>query len=133
MPILNGNENANRMYRLKGRSARSRSIGTKLTPEEEAKILAAAEADGKVPSEWVREKLLDCASPRGGSASMLTHIFADLVGLQMLFMNVLAPFVTGEEISRERVTQIFREIQKSKAQSAGEILARRAQQTEKAS
>lgn len=64
---------------------------------------------------------------------MLTHIFADLVGLQMLFMNVLAPFVTGEEISRERVTQIFREIQKSKAQSAGEILARRAQQTEKAS
>lgn len=64
---------------------------------------------------------------------MLTHIFADLVGLQMLFMNVLAPFVTGEEISRERVTQIFREIQKSKAQSAGENLARRAQQTEKAS
>jgi hypothetical protein len=55
MPILNGNENASRMQRLKGRSARSRSIGTKLTPEEEAKILAAAEADGKVPSEWVRE------------------------------------------------------------------------------
>lgn len=36
MPILNGNENATRMYLLKGRSARSRSIGTKLTPEEEA-------------------------------------------------------------------------------------------------
>jgi hypothetical protein len=63
---------------------------------------------------------------------MLTHIFADLVGLQMLFMNVLAPFVSGEGISKERVTQIFREIQKSKAQNAREILARRAQQ-EKAS
>jgi hypothetical protein len=132
MPILKGNENASRMYRLKGRSARSRSIGTKLTPEEEAKILAAAEADGKVPSEWVREKLLECAIPGGGSAAMLTHIFADLVGLQMLFMNVLAPFVSGEGISKERVTQIFREIQKCKAQNAREILARRAQQ-EKAS
>jgi hypothetical protein len=63
---------------------------------------------------------------------MLSNIFADLVGLQMLFMNVLAPFVSGEGISKERVTQIFREIQRSKAQSAREILARRAQQ-EKAS
>jgi hypothetical protein len=132
MPILS-NENADRMHRLKGRSARSRSIGTKLTPEEEEKILAAAAADRKVPSEWVREKLLECSVPGGGSASMLTHIFADLVGLQMLFMNVLAPFVTGEQVSRERVAQIFREIQKSKAQSAREILARRAQQQEKPS
>ena len=51
----------------------------------------------------------------------------------MLFMNVLAPFVTGGEISRERVNQIFHEIHKSKFQNAREILARRAQQTEKAS
>lgn len=130
MPIL-GNENANRIHRLKGRSARSRSIGTKLTPEEEAKILAAAEADRKAPSEWVREKLLECAVPGGGSASLLTHIFTDLVGLQLLFMNVLAPFVTGQEISRERVTQIFSEIQRSKAQSAREILARRTHNAEK--
>jgi hypothetical protein len=121
------------MHRLKGRSARSRSIGTKLTPEEEAKILAAAEAEGKVPSDWVREKLLECAIPGGGSASILTHIFTDLVGLEMLFMNVLAPFVTGGEISRERVNQIFHEIHKSKFQNAREILARRAKQTEKAS
>jgi hypothetical protein len=131
MPILNNTENGRRLQRLKGRSARSRSIGTKLTPDEEAKILAAAEADRKVPSEWVREKLLECAIPGGGSASMLTHIFSDLVGLQLLFMNVLAPFVTGEQVSRERVTQIFREIQRSKAQNAREILARRAQQAEK--
>jgi hypothetical protein len=77
------------MQRLKGRSARSQSIGTKLTPEEEAKILAAAEAEGRAPSEWVREKLLECAIPGGGSAAMLTHIFTDLVGLEMLFMNVI--------------------------------------------
>ncbi len=42
-------------FRLKGREARSRSIGTKLTPSEEKMILAAAETQGKAPSEWVRD------------------------------------------------------------------------------
>jgi len=131
MPILNGNASASRMQRLKGRSARSQSIGTKLTPEEEAKILAAAEAEGKAPSEWVREKLLQCALPDGGSAGMLTHIFTDLVGLEMLFMNVIGPFVAGDQVSRERVNQIYQEVHRVKFQSAREILARRAQRTEK--
>jgi len=48
--------------RLRGRVARSRSIGTKLTPEEERRILAAAEADGKAPSEWARDLLLGGAA-----------------------------------------------------------------------
>ncbi len=130
MPILNGNASASRMQRLKGRPARSRSIGTKLTPEEEAKILAAAEADGKAPSEWIREKLLECAIPGGGSASMLTHIFTDLIALQMLFMNVLGPFVAGDQVSRERIDQIYNEVHRVKFQKAREILARRIQRTE---
>ena len=40
------------LRRLRGRVARSRSIGTKVTPDEERQILAAAEAEGKAPSEW---------------------------------------------------------------------------------
>jgi hypothetical protein len=131
MPILDGNASASRMQRLKGRPARSQSIGTKLTPEEEAKILAAAEAEGKVPSEWVREKLLECALPGGGSAAMLTHIFTDLVGLEMLFMNVIGPLVAGDPVSRERVNQIYQEVHRVKFQSAREVLVRRAQRTEK--
>jgi hypothetical protein len=131
MPILS-NENATPMRRLKGRPARSCSIGTKLTPEEQAKIVAAAEAEGKVPSEWVREKLLECAAARGGSVVVLTQIFTDLVAVQMMFMNVLAPFVTGEQLSREQVDQIFEKIHKVKANKAREILTRRAQAEEKA-
>ena len=41
--------------------ARSQSIGTKLTPDEERQILAAAEAEGKAPSEWARD-LLPCGA-----------------------------------------------------------------------
>jgi hypothetical protein len=130
MPILS-NENANPKQRLKGRSARSCSIGTKLTPDEQVKIVAAAEAEGKVPSEWVREKLLEFAVPGGGTGAMLTHIFTELIAVQMMFMNVLAPFLTGEQLSHEQVNQIFQEIHKVKSHKAREILARRVQQAER--
>ena len=50
--------------RLRGRAARTRSIGTKLTPDEERKIVAAAEEDGKAPGEWAREILLRAAIHR---------------------------------------------------------------------
>jgi len=127
MPILS-HGNGNPMHRLKGRSARSCSMGTKLTPDEQAKIVAAAEAEGKAPSEWIRNKLLESAVPGGGSAAMLIHIFTDLIAVQMMFVNLLAPLATGEQVSQERLDQIFSEIHKSKTQKAAEILARRARQ-----
>jgi uncharacterized protein (DUF1778 family) len=57
--------------------ARSRSIGTKLTPDEEQDILAAAEAQGKAPNEWVRDVLLRnaMATIRG---EMETHTPSEL-------------------------------------------------------
>ena len=88
--------------RLRGRVARSRSIGTKLTPDEERQILAAAEAEGKVPSEWARDLLL-----RGAVASnqgeMEMHIFTELVGIQMLLMNTLEPLLRGEKLGQEQL------------------------------
>ena len=77
------------LRRLRGRVARSQSLGTKLTPDEERQILMAAEADGKAPIEWVRDLLLRgaVASNRG---EMEMHLFTELVGIQMLLMNALA-------------------------------------------
>ena len=64
----------NSLGRLRGRAARSRSVGTKVTPDEERQILAAAGAEGKAPSEWTRDLLLrgTVASNRG---EMEMHIF----------------------------------------------------------
>ena len=50
--------NGSQSRRLRGRAARSQSIGTKLTLDEEAEALAAAESLGKAPSEWAREVIL---------------------------------------------------------------------------
>ncbi len=115
--------------RLRGRVARSRSIGTKLTPEEERRILAAAEADGKAPSEWARDLLLGgaAATVRG---EMDAHIFIELVGIQMLLMATLEPLLHGETRTADQVANLFRQIQTTKAATAQELLAKRSQKKE---
>jgi hypothetical protein len=115
--------------RLRGRAARSQSIGTKLTPEEERRILAAAEADGKAPSEWARDLLLSGAAAivRG---EMETHIFTELVGLQMLLMGTLDPLLKGETRTPDQVAGLFRQVQATKAARAQELLAKRSQKKE---
>ena len=116
--------------RLKGREARSRSIGTKLTPSEEKMILAAAEIQGKAPSEWVRDLLLRGAvADNRGRLEM--HIFTELVGIQMLLMNALEPILGGERLEHDHIASLFRQVQTTKAIKAQELLARRGQKQEK--
>lgn len=116
--------------RLKGREARTRSIGTKLTPAEEKEILQAAEAQGKAPSEWAREQLLHRAGTEH-SGLMEMHIFTELVGIQMLLMGTLEPLLRGSNLSAEQIDQLFRQVQTTKAAKAQELLARRSQKQER--
>jgi hypothetical protein len=120
----------NSLQRLRGRVARSRSIGTKLTPDEEQQILDAAEAQGKAPSEWARDVLLRGAitTNRG---EMEIHIFTELIGIQMLLMNTLEPLLRGDKMTQEQLTVLFRRVQTTKAAQAQELLAKRSQNREK--
>jgi hypothetical protein len=129
MPVQTEISDGN-LRRLRGRVARSRSIGTKLTPDEEQQILAAAKANGKAPSEWARELLLRgaIAANRG---EMEMHIFTELVGIQMLLMNALEPLLRGEKMAQEQLNVLFRHIQTTKAGQAQELLAKRSQNKEK--
>jgi hypothetical protein len=120
----------NSLQRLRGRVARSRSIGTKLTPEEEKQILEAAEAQGKAPSEWARDALLRGATTTN-RGEMEIHIFTELVGLQMLLMNTLEPLLRGDKMTQEQLTVLFRRVQTTKAAQAQELLAKRSQNREK--
>ena len=114
------------LRRLRGRMARSQSIGTKLTPDEEHQILVAAEADGKAPSEWARDLLL-----RGALAinrgEMEMHIFTELVGIQMLLMNALDPLLRGEKMTQEQLAALYRRVQTTKTTQAQELLTKRGQ------
>ena len=118
------------LRRLRGRVARSQSIGTKLTPDEERQILAAAEAEGKAPSEWARGLLLNgaVASNRG---EMEMHLFTELVGIQMLLMNALEPLLRGDKMSQDQLAALYRRVQTTKAAQAQELLAKRGHNKEK--
>ena len=125
MPLQTEKHDKN-LRRLRGRVARSQSIGTKLTPDEERQILAAAEAEGKAPSEWARGLLLNgaVASNRG---EMEMHLFTELVGIQMLLMNALEPLLRGEKMTQEQLAALYRRVQTTKAAQAQELLAKRGQ------
>ena len=56
------------------------------------------------------------------------HIFTELVGIQMLLMNTLKPFLCGDQLTRERVAV---QIQATKATQARELLAKRSHRQEK--
>jgi hypothetical protein len=116
--------------RLRGRETRSRSIGTKLTPSEEKKIIAAAEAQGKAPSEWARDLLLRGAIADNRSYMEL-HIFTELVGIEMLMMKTLEPILRGEKLEEDQIAMLFRQVQSTKTAKAQELLARRSQKQEK--
>ena len=121
-----GEKGEKNLRRLRGRMARSQSIGTKLTPDEERQILVAAEADGKAPSEWARDLLLRgaVASNRG---EMEMHIFTELVGIQMLLMNALDPLLRGDKMTQEQLAALYRRVQATKTTQAQELLAKRGQ------
>jgi hypothetical protein len=118
------------LWCLGGKLARTRKMSTNLTPDEERKILAAATAQGKALSEWVREVLLDgaIAADRG---EMEMHIFTELVGIEMLLMNALGPLLRGSTMAQDQLTVLFRQVQTTKASQAQELLAKRSQNKEK--
>jgi hypothetical protein len=120
----------NEMQRRGARAARPKSISTRLTADEERQILAAAEAQGKPPTEWARDQLLRGAmlTNRG---EMEMHIFTELVGIQMLLMNALDPLLRGEKMTQEELTALFRQVQTTKAGQAQQLLVKRSQNKER--
>lgn len=121
--------NGSEVSRLRGRTARSRSIGTKLTREEEEKVIAAAEAAGKAPGEWVRDVIVREVRVEA-EEKIAMHAFTELVGLELLVMNALQPLVSGQNMSAEQFRKLVEQIHATKHTKARELLARRGQEEE---
>jgi hypothetical protein len=119
-----------RLARIKGRESRTQSIATRFTRTEEKALLKEAAANSQNLREWAREVLLraDGAANRTG---LEMHIFAELVGIQMLLMDTLEPLLRGDKLAQEQIKVLFRQIQTTKAAKAQEILAKRIQKQEK--
>jgi hypothetical protein len=104
--------------------SRNRTVSTKLTELEFAEAERAAAARGQWLSEWVRDVIV--REVRMESEERIAeHAFTELVGLQLLLMNVLQPLLLGQKISGEQFQKLVEQIQATKQNKARELLTRR--------
>lgn len=113
--------------RLRGRVRRGVTLSTKLTPQEMALIETASEKDGRALGEWARDVLLREVKAESSGFDLICEV----VGLQLLLMNVLAPLARGEKITAEQFQAIVKSVQSAKVKAAEEMLSRRRPPKEK--
>ena len=110
-----------RSSRLKGRSQRTQSVGTKLTPQEESDVLSASESAGKVPSEWVRDLIMRELR----TSSAVDAMLAEVLGVRLLVVNVLRPLALGQKLSSEAFDKLLDDIGATKYELATKLVAER--------
>jgi hypothetical protein len=107
-----------RLAPTKGRESRTQSIATRFTRK--------AEANGQNLREWVREVLLGEVK----SENSCFDLVCEVVGLQLLLMNVLAPMARGEKITADQFQSIVKSVHSAKVKAAEEMFSRRRQPKE---
>ena len=105
---------------------RTITIGGKFTPIEYEGLSKIASDSGQLLSEWAREVLLREAQAEESNL----HLISEVVGLQLLLMNTLAPMARGEKISAEQFQAIVKSVQSTKVKAAEEMLSHRRQPKE---
>jgi hypothetical protein len=97
-------------------SRRTKSIGTKVTPEEYARIQTLA---GEQPvSEWVRAALLKAADP-GADATVLSEVLA----LRTILLNLHFHLCSGAAVTAETMQRLIERADQDKRQKAEARLA----------
>ena len=107
-----------RLRRTQGRPNRTRSIGTRFTPDEEMELKAAATARGSFVAEWAREVLLCEARTKRFDSAVITEV----VALRMLVSTVLRSIALKETLTPEAFTQILSDVRSGKHDATRDVL-----------
>jgi hypothetical protein len=93
-------------------SRRTKSIGTKVTPEEYGRIQMLA---GEQPvSEWVRAALLKAADPPAADATVLAEVLA----LRTILLNLHFHLCSGAAVTTETMQRLIERADQDKRQQA---------------
>jgi hypothetical protein len=102
-----------------GAAARTRSVGTKLTEEEFARLESLAAESGQSVSEWARSALLTATTPTPTNPNPNNSDDAALLGevraLRAIVLNLFYDLANGEEITVERMQEIIARADAKKA------------------
>lgn len=105
-------------------AARNRILSARFSEEEYAALEKRAWAEGTTLGDWVRDGLLG-ELKESNSEPIQTHIFTELVAIELVIVNALEPLLRGEKLTQEQTARIFREVQATKAVRAEQILKKR--------
>ncbi len=109
-----------RLAPVRGREQRSRSVATRFTGAEEARLLQTATAKGKNLREWAREVLLSAAS--GSDSAEPDPLFVEVQALRLLLVNTLEPLLRGETMTPEQFREMLRYVKANKQKAANDTL-----------
>jgi uncharacterized protein (DUF1778 family) len=104
-----------------GENFRAKSIATRITETEYTEIEAAASAEGKKVSEWLREAALAQARGPGETDPVL---LAELMAMRTLLVNLFSSASKGP-LSDESIRKMTAYADSIKLQKAEEFLASR--------
>ena len=108
-------------------SLRTKSIGTKVTEEEYAKLELTAQARGKTLGEWCREVILassNAQAPKGqlSDGSEALALMAEFAALRTILLNVLFKEANGETLTAEQMHTLIERADADKLRKAAERL-----------
>jgi hypothetical protein len=101
---------------------RTKSIGTKVTEEEYARLDELAAAAGRSRAEWVRDILIGHLEQRAAKAQDET-VLAELLGLRTILLNLLFTMAKGEAMTAEQMQTIIERADAGKIERARKMLA----------
>jgi hypothetical protein len=106
---------------------RTKSIGTKVSEEEYARLERLAQLGGKTLGQWCREVMLASAigqSPKAQQSvgAEVQALMAELVALRTILLNVLYKQVNGERLTAEDMQRLIERADTDKLKKAAERL-----------
>ena len=105
-------------------AVRRRQIGIRVSEEEHQSLERIAWSGGQKVADWARDQLL-ARVEHTQTDRISTHVFTELIGLQMLLMGFFSPLLEGRQISAEQYQQLVRSVQAGKGKRARELLLQR--------
>ncbi len=100
---------------------RDRSLGTKLTEAEYARVEAAALKAGVGLSEWCRRAVLELAE-RDGSQPAEKVVLAELLSLRSVLLSVVFQMSKGQTVSEEEMRRLIERSDREKHKKATALL-----------
>lgn len=97
---------------------RTKSITSKVTEEEYARLEAMAAASGQSMSEWVREVLVGHQEQSHEGV-----LLAELLGLRAILLNLLFKVAKGEAMTEEQMQSLIAAAGAGKMERARKLLA----------